>query len=67
MKQEKVCSGLDGNRENPVLLVLGEGAVKAGLARGQRKDGVSADEEAGRGQQEQPCTTPQRTGYIRSH
>ena len=50
--------------ENPVLLVLGEGAVKVGLARGQRKDGVSADEEVGRGQQEQPCTIPQRTGYI---
>jgi hypothetical protein len=32
MKQEKVCSGYDGNRENPVLLVLGEGTVKVGLA-----------------------------------
>ena len=49
MKQEKVCSGYDGNRENPVLLVLGEGTVKVGLARGQRKDGVSADRGRGEG------------------
>lgn len=31
MKQEKVCSGCDGNGENPVLLV-GEGTVQVDLA-----------------------------------
>ena len=49
MKQEKVCSGYDGNRENPVLLVLGEGTIKVGLAWGQRKDGASADRGRGEG------------------
>lgn len=46
-KREKVCSGCDGNRENPVLLV-GEGTVRWTAARPEERVALQQTGEVGR-------------------